>query len=51
MEPLLLWTVAATPLTIGLLWETKEGRRRIMPRWLEAVLVGWLCLGAALLRP
>jgi hypothetical protein len=49
MEPMMLWAVAATPLTIGLLWEADEGRHSI-PDWLLTVPVAWLCLGVALLH-
>jgi hypothetical protein len=45
---LLLWAVAATPLTLGLLWEANSEGHRKLPPWLQAVLVGWLCLAAAL---
>jgi hypothetical protein len=45
----MLWAVAATPLTIGLLWEADEGRHSI-PDWLLTVPIAWLCLGVALLH-
>jgi hypothetical protein len=47
---MLLWLAAATPMTMALLWEASHEPRRVVPAWLHALLLAWLCLGAVLFQ-